>query len=939
MHGVLNLCRSRRLCAAAVVLVAAVLAQTAGLLDPLDRWLGDMRFRFGARDASGTIAIVDIDSRSLQEIGTWPWPRQIHASLIDDLRALGAAEIAFDVDFSTTSTAAGDAALAEALERAGGTVVLASFAQAASGRPGDTTLVYNVPIEPFLENAWTASVNVVPDRDGAIRNLGYGAMIAGTPTPSLAATLAGVPTPPRGAFSVDFSIRAGEVDRIPVIDVLRGEVDSARVAGKKMVIGASAVELRDLFEAPVYGIVPGSLLQVLGAETLLQGRVLPLAGDLLRYGGLILFVAVIAFALRRMRWSLLLGALALASLGIEAGAAFAQVRGIVHIDTAMWQLALAGFAVVAVGSEIDFRRILLLISRTETRNVRTVLDQVVADNFAGVVVVGGDGTILKASRSASRILGRGERPLEGTRVEEVVPPALAEAAQAALRSGEAPGGHEPREIRFTRGDGAARLLDYVVTPSRLSGGVSSEGAALPHVIVVTLTFVDVTERRRAEERVAYLARFDTLTGLPNRNSFEEMLERGLARYRATGECCAVLFFDLDRFKGVNDTLGHDYGDRLLAAVARRLQEVVRSRPERPDDTVARFGGDEYAVLMAGPVSALEAGTLAQRLIETVSEPFELDEHRLIVGLSVGIAMPRQHDTDVGTLMKNADAALNRAKASGGSAYRLFDESIEAALRARREMEVELWDAFGRDELDVVYQPQVSLADRRIVGVEALLRWRHPGRGNVSPAEFVPVAEAVGLIAPLGLWVLERACEEVARWPEPVKLAVNVSPVQFVKGDLVASVEAALAGSDLPAERLGLEITESLFLQENKAIGETIARLCEKGVSFAIDDFGTGYSSFAYVRKFPVSKIKIDQSFVRGLPQDAESASIVRAICTLAKGLSIAVTAEGIETEEQAVTLRLSGCEEGQGYLLGRPQSAARLVELLEAQAGMKRKSA
>ena len=307
-----------------------------------------------------------------------------------------------------------------------------------------------------------------------------------------------------------------------------------------------------------------------------------------------------------------------------------------------------------------------------------------------------------------------------------------------------------------------------------------------------------------------------------------------------------------------------------------------------------------------------------------------------MGLSVGIAMPRPDENDVGLLMKNADAALYRAKAAGGNAYRLFDESIETAIRARRELEVELWDAFDRDEFQVFYQPQVSLADRSITGVEALLRWWHPKRGYVSPAEFVPVAEAVGLIAPLGLWILEKACAEVARWPLPIKLAVNVSPVQFVKGDLAASVEAALARSGLPPERLGLEITESLLLEENRAIGEMIARLRARGVSFAIDDFGTGYSSLAYLRKFPVEKIKIDQSFVRGLPHDSDSAAIVRAVCTLAEGLSIAVNAEGIETEEQALALRLSGCGEGQGYLFGRPQPAARIVEMLQAQMGLKK---
>jgi diguanylate cyclase (GGDEF)-like protein len=483
----------------------------------------------------------------------------------------------------------------------------------------------------------------------------------------------------------------------------------------------------------------------------------------------------------------------------------------------------------------------------------------------------------------------------------------------------------PRELRCVRHDGAYRRLEYVVTPSRIEGGVGAEGKPLPDTVVATLTFLDVTERREAEERIAYLARFDTLTGLPNRNHFEEALQNAVARHRETGEGCAVLFFDLDRFKAVNDTLGHEYGDRLLTAVARRLGAVVRTRS--PSDTVARFGGDEYAVLMAGPVTARQAGALAERLISVIGEPYELDGHRLIVGLSVGIALPHG-DTTVGTLMKNADAALYRAKATGGGAYRVFDASMETALRERRELEVALWDAFERDEFEVFYQPQVSLADRRLVGVEALIRWRHPQRGYVPPMEFIPVAEAVGLIEPLGRWILQRACKEVARWPGEISLSVNVSPVQFVRGDLVDTVEKALEAAALSARRLNLEITESLFLQENRAITETIASLRRIGLSFAIDDFGTGYSSLSYIRKFAMDEIKIDRSFVRGLPFDGESVAIVRAVCTLAAGLGLHVNAEGIETEEQLAVLRLAGCAEGQGYLFGRPQPAAGILRLL-----------
>jgi diguanylate cyclase (GGDEF)-like protein len=920
--------------AALTVVLGALLAQTSGILDPLDRWSADLRFRGGERPATGDIIVADIDARSLQEIGTWPWPRSIHAKLIDRLVSLGATEIAFDIDFSTRSNPIDDAALAAALERAGGRVILATFAQAASGRLGETGLSYNVPIEPFAANAWTATVNVRPHRDGKIRSLRFGEVIAGVPTQSLSAALAEHPAPPRGEFPIDFTIKAGSIDQIPLIDIVRGHVHRSRIAGKKVIVGASAIELRDLFHVPVYGVIPGSVLLAVGAETLMQDRILESTPLPLRIGGLILIAAVAACAFRRLRWGIFLGCLMLASAAIEIGALLLQVAGSWILHTGLWQAGLIGLAGFAIGSEIDLRRILLLISRTETRNVRTILDQVIADNFAGVLVVEEDGTIRRASRSALRLLGMDPTmDLQGRRIEEVVSAPLAEVARSPLEATSGEADQQPQELLYTLPDGREeRLFEYVVTPSRLSGGVTTQGRALPDQVVTTLTFVDVTERRHAEDRIAYLARFDTLTSLPNRNQFEERLQEALDLHRMNDTGCAVLFIDLDRFKGVNDTLGHDYGDRLLAAVAARLEESVRS--QRSGDLVARFGGDEYAVLMSGSVAARDAETLAGTLIERVGEPYELDGHRLIVGLSVGIALPQGDHTSAGSLMKDADAALYRAKSGGGGTYRVFEEQIGAAIRARSELEVELWDAFDGDEFEVFYQPQIDLADRTVVGVEALLRWRHPTRGYVSPALFVPVAEAVGLIEPLGRWILQKACAEVARWQVPLKLAVNISPVQFVRGDLLATVGEALAQSRLPAERLNLEITESLFLHENKLIAETIDQLRALGVTFAIDDFGTGYSSLSYIRKFPIQKVKIDQSFVSELPHDVESAAIVRAVCALAQGLNIRVNAEGIETEEQLAALRLSGCAEGQGYLFARPQPAASMLRLLDGQASI-----
>jgi predicted signal transduction protein with EAL and GGDEF domain len=348
--------------------------------------------------------------------------------------------------------------------------------------------------------------------------------------------------------------------------------------------------------------------------------------------------------------------------------------------------------------------------------------------------------------------------------------------------------------------------------------------------------------------------------------------------------------------------------------------------------IARFGGDEFAVLWLKPANTAELEAAARRLIDELSRPYEVGGHRLSVGVSIGIALIEPSGKDVATVMKDADTALYRAKNDGGGSFRFFAASMDVALQARQKLEVELWDAHARGEFEVHYQPQFDLGTRCLTGVEALLRWRHPTRGFVSPAEFIPVAEEIGLMTALGEWVLRRACTEVSRWPGAIKVAVNVSPVQFTRGDLIAVADRALAASGLPPDRLELEITESLFIQENGAVRASMEELAARGIAFALDDFGTGYSSLSYIRKFPIAKIKIDRSFVSGIPHDREAIAIIQAVVALATNLGIRTNAEGLETAEQIKLLHLLGCNEGQGYGLGRPQPGADIVALLRGAA-------
>jgi diguanylate cyclase (GGDEF)-like protein len=441
-----------------------------------------------------------------------------------------------------------------------------------------------------------------------------------------------------------------------------------------------------------------------------------------------------------------------------------------------------------------------------------------------------------------------------------------------------------------------------------------------------VTYEDVTERHKAQARVAHMARHDSLTDLPNRTLFREKMGEGLNQVAIAGGAMAVLCFDLDNFKTVNDRLGHAAGDRLLRWVAARLKENVGEH-----DTVARLGGDEFAVLQRGP-QPQSAERLARRLVEIIGHPPPLESQSIHVGVSVGIAIAPDHGLDADELMKCADLALYQAKAKGRGAYQLFEPEMEEEARSRHALEYDLRGALEANEFHLVFQPQVRLDTTELTGFEALLRWKHPSRGFVSPAEFIPIAEENGLIVPIGEWVLRTACATAASWPD-VTVAVNLSPVQFRSRGLVTMVTSALAEAGLPPRRLELEVTETALLDDSEATIEILHQLRALGVRVSLDDFGVGYSSLSYLRKFPFDRIKIDRSFVGTLGESPESVAIVRTIASLGSVLGVETTAEGVETIEQLDFVRECGCTAVQGYYFGRPCPAAevgRTIETLNA---------
>ena len=460
--------------------------------------------------------------------------------------------------------------------------------------------------------------------------------------------------------------------------------------------------------------------------------------------------------------------------------------------------------------------------------------------------------------------------------------------------------------------------------------VSSEMTEINNDRCVLTVARDVTEQKRTEQRMAYLANYDHLTGLPNRALFRDRLESAMLRAQRSERLVGLLYLDLDRFKQVNDSLGHQAGDQLLKQVADRLQRCVRrtdtvAHPDVPQDaadsTVARLGGDEFTLVLEDIKHIDEISRIAQRIITSLGVPFNLEGHQIFVGASIGITVYPFDDIDLDNLIRNADAAMYQAKAQGRNNFQYYTDDLNANAEERLWLESELRQALERNQFELVYQPKLNLRSNRISGVEALLRWRSPEKGLVSPVEFIPLLEETGLIVPVGAWVLQTACKQAAAWAHDgldLTMAVNLSPRQFHDDDLTDVIQDALDHSGLPATLLELEVTESLLMEDSTRSQTALAGIKQMGIHISVDDFGTGYSSLAYLKRFPLDTLKIDRAFVKEVGIDQDDTAIVRAVIALARSLRLTVVAEGVETQDQLEFLRDTLCEQAQGYLISRP---------------------
>lgn len=899
-----------------IVLIFALpfLAPSMPFVKAIDDMLVDLRSRSALRPATGTIAYIAIDKHSLDYVGQWPWPRSVHANVARRLVRSGARDIFFDIDFSTMSTPEEDAELERALADTGGGIMLPVFEQHAVASAG-AVAVASRPLSGLAQNSWLALANVRLDERGVVRRFEFGRMINGEEVQSAPALLA-KSADVSGDFLIDYSIDPTSVPTYSVDEVLTGKIGAAELEGRSVVVGAFAAELNDVFPVPVHGALSGPMIHILAAETLLQQRLLSMFNQMpleLVLAGLIVATAIF------LRGRSILEAVAAAAVflvleEIVALLLFRQYGLIIHTVTPAL-LILTGL-VLFMNDKIGLSAWLTELANAEHRNTRRILKRVISDSADAVVIFDDKMRVLDSSHSTATLFGLPERVVSNLRISDFVPAAVVSAAETLMAElAGSPARVHSRSLEFQAAPGGEnRHFEAVITLSpaeRHVGDPSSKG-----IFVGCMTVRDMTARHLYEQKVRHLSQFDDLTSLLNRRELVQRINQADAAF-----CVFVL--DLHRFEILNSTLGREMGDALLQAVGDRLMSKVSN-----SGLVGRLGGDVFCVAMpAGAVR--DTGMFATGLLDLIDMPFELDDIKVDTTARLGVCCHTAEIGDGQAQVQAAELALDEAKKIGGRGWRLHDPKAALKQARSRRLEREMRNGLNSGQFFLLYQPQINLKSARVSGAEALIRWEHPLFGTVSPLEFIGVAEANGFICDIGRWILQEACRTAASWPQEMSVAVNVSAVQFAKADLLTDVKSALSASGLSPSRLHLEITETAFMERTGQLIDLLNELRSIGVVIAIDDFGTGYSSLSYISKLPLDKVKIDQSFVSGMAVDTSKMAIVQAVQSLADGLGLKVVCEGIEGEEEWKLLRLLGCEEGQGYYFGRPQSAAALLELVE----------
>ena len=943
-----------------------LVAVYTGALQGWDRLLYDVHQRHWSRPASDRVLIVAIDDRSIEEIGRWPWPRSIHARLIERLTEADAAAIGLNIIFSEPAVSApeDDARLAAAIEENGRIVLPVVPAQDSLTGQMQTLL----PLPALARRAaGLGHTDLELDRDGVLRRvwlraglgephwLQFGLQTLGLADPRALARMSpqlaamagrwpalsglqsvgpldadserigappGEDSGPAGwvrdqGMLIAFAGPAGSFRRISYVDVLRGGISAQALRDRIVLVGPTATGLGSRFATPVSaqgGTMPGTEIHANIIDALLQG------------------VAVHPL-LPPWQWTL---TAVLVLLGVwindrvSPRAAIVGTLGALFItllsSVLLLRLAHLWFApaVAAVGQ-------LLCYPLWSWRRLEQTRDALAEQQRRLQVMVQsiGDGVVTTDRRGRIQYMNPAAESLCGTPLSQARSRSVAQVVRLVNEATAGEIGHpiedclaEGRVLRYPEhstligGDGARHAVHALAAPIR--SGVRGGGLG------VVITLADVTESRELVRQMAHQATHDALTHLPNRTLLLDRLAHAISRARRGGRRMAVMFLDLDRFKTVNDALGHAAGDLLLCRVADRLRHCCRG-----EDTIARLGGDEFVFVLENLDHEEQAALISQKILEALQAPFRAEEHEFVVTGSLGISLFPKDGDDPATLLKLADAAMYEAKAAGRNGFRLCAGDLDRRALDQLVMAQQLRQAISDEQLVVYYQPVIALPGEALVAVEALVRWQHPVLGLLGPARFIPLAEETGLVSALGLWVLRESCRQLKSWRDRgmgrLHLAINLSCRQFQEDGLVASVRQVLTELEVDGRYLDLEITESLIMRDVDSSTVTLRALKDLGVQLSIDDFGTGYSSLSYLKRLPIDTLKIDQSFVCDIDSDSESEAIVRAVIAMAHSLGLKVIAEGVENPAQLALLKTLDCDAVQGYLLGPPLSAAELM--------------
>ena len=877
--------------------LAAVIGGVAllGGLTPIENRLAALRFRSLASPATGRVVVVSVDVASLRRAGGWPIAAD--AAAIRGLLDAGAERIALSGDFDAV-TPETDEALTAAIRPFPGRVVVSPTG---GGDPAREKPVDPNTLPAFAKVATLARPGASVDRDGAVRRYRYN---DGSNVRSLASALIGR-SAPAGHDRLDCGITVESIPHLAWSDVLAGRFPRSEVDGRFVIIGPAETGAAAL-TVPVAGRIPVPTLEALAAESLLQGRVMRQVPRwvtvLITLALGALFGVLIAIL---PPWIGLLAALPAVILLV--GLPFlAQSAGGLLVEVSSWCLTVTGCYLLGLSRIVRQQNVAVNTSTQRMRQSERMTRRVLDKSLDAIVMVDRQGDILAINPACETLFGVTRREVTGQNVGRILDNSI---GVFATDDGEAEG-EAPRLLQSTgrRKDGRRFPVELAVVP--IEDGDRT----------IRVGFIrDITARQAQEDLLRHQATHDALTGLPNRVLLQERVAEALKEARTDKQAVAFMILDLDRFKEINDTLGHQAGDALLQTIARRLEA-----PLRQSDTIARLGGDEFAVLL--PMSGAAAAHLvATRLVESLEESFELSGLSLHVEASIGVSIFPDHGEEPAMLIQRADVAMYAAKKSG-TRIRFYEASDDFSSVQQLSLKSDLRRALETNEFELHYQPKVAAAGG-LLGVEALLRWNHPKRGRLAPGEFIGIAEHTGLIRGITAWALKEAIRQAAIWDRAgleLPVAVNLSARNLLQGDLPATVDSLLKKYNLPPERAVLEITESMIVEDPKLASDVVGRLRGLGVRISIDDFGTGYSSLSYLRNFPASELKIDKSFVTCVEENPGDRAIVRSTIELAHNLGLRCIAEGVENEGAWQLLQSLGCDGAQGYFFSKPLPAGPL---------------